>query len=1337
MRQCPICGKFMFPVMGVAVCPQHGPLTNMSRTPSVSPSPTHRESPRPPSLTLPEGAQSFPPLPPSPLSSSSSPIQQSPLSASLPSSSVVNFEVILPDKDVLINIYILVMKEKNEGVFHPSEPLHQLWWAFEYFHERFAKKVAIEVVSTLAPIGISTGLGAGAAGGAGALMALGGATTTQMISSSTKAISKKLTRQSEMDTGLKEFFAASSVDQTKEINPYAKLAEITSPGFGAVSGMARASLGFGEMLAAKKISAQGVRSNRSPQVDARSRQVLQNQPPLSKQSVLYVQPGSREANLNEIYIWHGYYIMYRADSAPDVAIKAIRDALDFDIYYKPPKSGSLNKYVLNYSFFLDYIKQVDKFRSLPMTEHDETFKTIKNNTFKALDYFWQMSRTWPMLDYLFFNYGFYKFFNDFLTYTVQDRGYKVNEFLYACRLYFLSKNFYLEHFFRIILPTYELVLHAHRRDAMANIPGNILDKLTHVLKEKYNTSQSSQTSGLFRKIKSAIESSHSPRNFVKNAGIKKNLAPFLILIKEYSDKIKNMDSIDQLSLLNRLLITFFDQNTEMRSLFETGTPLSPPSSGIYLKLEQCANPNFQTIINSSLRSFFQTERIEFIKDPQLKHELRKVKNFFYSKMHELIVNGNVSEAWLDIGRIDLVVNLFDQWIAEYEKDTDSSPIADFSMGVLNGAATMVAVYSLSYLIESKALARIKRKVPRYLRQGIRFLFHTISGVRISLGTVNYMHEVFLRTHANIFDLVGHSVLSSGWISAALVGPNIFSLSTAILIQSLRASLYDDMDRECLNVVDRLVQETILTETPPPTPHAFPSYPSSSGVDPVSKRLFATQSSDTSSIPIEEDQDQLDMLFCRVFIYQSIAENLKQAFDNNALTQTFVAGEVLQSPIADELGTFDRHLNQALSLLKKCNSETSKKKLYQDNAESYLFFSESILHYINIKNIFFTITAKPAAQLNDNDLRQIKTIIDYFNAFYMALDGAINIVLRIQEGGVSGTDERLEIINATNKVIYSLHSKTKDYFLRIVYNLATWVKQLVQNYKPNFVLIHQYQTFSDEPPQEYKLIVTSYQSTVNECNLIIVALSQQIFKNNQRTSAPPSAEQQTNIQALRAKEKEYAGKLKLDLALTKPFSTLTEVEKLILYRDFGRVLRHLFENVPTPSELMERAQELEDLIGKITKSTNVDDINIKDFVNKQFEYTRAVLLKENFVYYSRVYQFLSERLRIEFLSNSHTYFHKMKHKISSEPLNLEQNSFMQQNERASPQVKMQALFEQLDEEYKSFLGAQSGEMNLVRPDGVSTMSRPFVCTHPNAGLIPPGMSSASSHTQYCPRCGKTF
>lgn len=82
------------------------------------------------------------------------------------------------------------------------------------------------------------------------------------------------------------------------------------------------------------------------------------------------------------------------------------------------------------------------------------------------------------------------------------------------------------------------------------------------------------------------------------------------------------------------------------------------------------------------------------------------------------------------------------------------------------------------------------------------------------------------------------------------------------------------------------------------------------------------------------------------------------------------------------------------------------------------------------------------------------------------------------------------------------------------------------------------------------------------------------------------------------------------------------------------MRHLFNAVPPSGSIAALETKLKTLLEQIEKPEfDLKKEHIFEFVDTYSEYNRAILSMNLFLYYARVYQFIQESLRVEFLESS--------------------------------------------------------------------------------------------------------
>lgn len=1040
----------------------------------------------------------------------------------------------------LVNIYQHTMREKNNDFFHPNEPLHYLWLSFEYFHTRFIKKVGAETLDVGIDLATSAGIGFTLGGPHSAAVSLAGGATTKVLNTSITNISKKKIRDSEMQ------------------NSHQVLQSLPAPSIEAAK-----AIGFHF--------------------------------PESEQSVKYY-----------AYVWPGYdrfrrkAISCEQDFERTLFNLSTRDSdfyLKNDIYYKPPKSGKINHSLLNYFFLVRNIFSAS-----------ENY----NDTFENLNLFWTLSKNWPMLDYLFFNYGFFKYFLDFqktLPFRSALEAKKADEivrsFFYTGRFYFLSKDFYLEHFFRVIIPTYEFVLRTCRKNNGSNTSGRMIDDFLDIIKHKKTVTVSTdqQNKSFLSNLKlfgGQIFHHSFPKQYAKDVLLNENYAIFFIFLEEFLRHLEHMDLDLRLNFLNVLVEQFLNYNSDhenqkyeadnlqqiLREFHKCFDQVKQYDSGTTLNQRFCLNHD----VDTNLRDFFQSCRnlsAEFLSSK----EFEKLKCFIYKKLYTISHANNINKELIKAGCYKsiqkIITTLLSDGFDVFEKDFLQFNERNLSIYLMNSGISDGIIRTIAIAITATFF---KNKIDSKTNKTIA---SALGCTRISAGTTNYLYSLL---HGNSFvtEYFGRSI-SADIIRSAIIGPNIVSLFTDLAVQAGKQYFYQQMDKKCLSVVDRLVIPFSTSKND----SNFNFRLQSLGSPVRSYAMLQNADTNQSSMTLNESQ-QKDHLLCQIFVYLCLSRNIQTP---NAEVQQMHPDPArhICFQFSDEF-LFKKYINQAYVFAKEYALSHFQDTKIQKYTHVFLAVSECFFKFISLKK-----SAHVVFDRYDESPKDICTNAEYLNLLqkffriYDEFNLAINSLKII-------IDDARGVLALPNTV----QSKFAMDYPQMIERILVNKKHLEEKAKILFIRIEQYEKQVEDKSEKIK-----------ECETDNFGYAQQ-----------------------RASEEDYAYRLNLGFKLLKPFCLLSVDEKTILYRDFGRVFRHLFQNSPKPSEILSCEKKLKEILQQIKNLDHIDESKIKEFVKIYFEYSQIILSTEMFIYYSRVYQFLQERIRIEYLDVSKNYMENLSDHVNA-------------------------------------------------------------------------------------------
>lgn len=1055
--------------------------------------------------------------------------------------------------ETIVNIFNQTMGEKNEGVFHPGESLHNLWMQFEYFSTGFAKKVGMEVLDVGVDLAASAALGLAVGGPHTAATTVVGGATTKIIHTSVTNISKKNTRDSEM-----------------------------------------------------RVNHQHVQSQPLPPIEAaKSMNVFLPANDPSVRYYAYIWPGYNRARRSGLSCEQDFAnaLIGRLTGSPDFNLKRI-------IYYKPPKSGGVNNDLINYLFII---------RKMFSQSDDYT------DTFKTLDLFWLMSRNWPMLDYLFFNYGFFKYFNDFkniLPFRVNfDQNKKdevVRNFLYTSRFYFLSKDFYLESFFRVIIPTYHFIIRTFRKNNTTHTSRNALRSFLDNIDKKTDCRMQAhhERKGLFSNIKSIGENVFHrtlAKKYAHEMKLSEKYSLFFIFIEEFSKNICHMDLDLQLNFLNVLFCQFVDINFQIDDQQDTNYFYS-----MMIEFDRCfddiqrqeptraINERFRCHqgVEKKLRKFFESYRNQSELFFSSK-EFEKLKCFIRKKLYSISHKQNIGKEITNIGSFKIVQKFLDTLLndgfAVFEKEFmqfylhNPSYRQVLDTGISDGVIRAVAILVISCF---------RNKIDSGSHKSIlNTLAGSIGYTRITFGTTHYMYEL-LNGESFITTLLGCG-RSVNFIKSAIIGPNIVNLFTDLAVQAGKQYVYQQMDKKCLVLVDNLVIPFSTN-----APHEY------SIIEHGSQQMSSVRSSEsTASIASLSDEQSKEQFFTQIFIYLCVSQNIQTTGVEVTQLHPDPVKQICLQYIAEIL--FKKYLDQASACAKDYAHGNFSDRQIESYAQIFLAVSDCCLKFIFLK-------------------KNMQIVLDYQNNPKMDHSEHSEYLRHINKS-LQLNEEFGKSINALKGLMHLSRDIFED------------SSNFVQKKNSNSLSAYR------DTIQRIHIDIQGFENRAQILNNRIEELSAAIYHGSQRFSSSSSSLSSNENQNLQSddeqkKEDEYARRLNLGLRLVKPFANLTGTEQIVLYRDFGRVLRHLFQNVKKPSELLSCEQNLTEILTQIRTAHRVHESQIKEFVKVYFDYSHAVSETELFIHYVRVYQFLQERLRLEYFDSSKTYIENLfEHLDSDEPL----------------------------------------------------------------------------------------
>lgn len=471
------------------------------------------------------------------------------------------------------------------------------------------------------------------------------------------------------------------------------------------------------------------------------------------------------------YLWPGY--MHNRE--PFAAANPVFVRLKEHIYFKPPKSGErLNNYYFSYLGILSH---------LDAPENQTKF-----------DILWTVSNVWPMLDYLFFQQSFYAEFQSFKSLLPAISGRDVTpspdvlrNFLFTSRWYFLTRDFYLDHFFYNILPRYELLLN---QPHSVTVGSTYLERLFQVARAKSRELAGTDSVRATR-ICNEIVSDISTR-----------------LLSHLKDLPSDIQAACQLFLQGVSVIDEASATVEphIRVRFDLQQKMTAA-------LHQNAQEYDACVANTDLSKVEQKARLREI---LAKH--RNIIAHGAHGAHDAHARGSVTSTDLLHSKIDMLSFLDDQGnpiaisfdllseslvdvseilSAEIDRSADDLESATLVGGIEGGFAVSADIIGSLVLDGALYLIRDPRK-----KEVLKSFIQIYAGVRILGGTANFIYQV-------VSDVSLAKVLFGEGVESVvggefLIGTSLVNMVVAYGLSQARDFLYYRMDQASLTIVDNLI-----------------------------------------------------------------------------------------------------------------------------------------------------------------------------------------------------------------------------------------------------------------------------------------------------------------------------------------------------------------------------------------------------------------------------------------------------------------------------------------------------------------------------------------------------
>ncbi len=1189
----------------------------------------------------------------------------------------------------LLAAFLHCTRDHNTG-FNPAweyfgkSEMQKLWYEFEYFHGRFLKKAAVEIGDRAMRVLVASGVGAAMGAGGGPVGAGVGAATSAIglaIPLGFMAIASNATTKGKRQWGLHKGRGGAQTGGNGN-----------QPGF----------------------------------------QTLR--PTDAARYYFYFWPGYQNSRLS----LQEYFHAFQANGQP--LLNSTFGQLKQLLFFKPPKSGER----LNLFEFLYPLEVLD---NSPGT-------VLSQESLKRFTLIWQASSCWPMLDYLYFNQSFY---TTFQKWEQQRAGLftpeKLKNFFYAARYYFLSRDFYLDHFFENILPKYDLILTRYGGvvvgsemidNAFLRLGQYINQGSDHLI--KYSRSQ--KVAQKLLSVSLPFCEDFSPEmtvNFQKTI----RALFFIVLVSNKKPAPHTQIVQDELA----------SNEQEYNNIIENAD-LSPVKKKIALRklfLKRRAILDLETISQSQL---FEQDNIQKVSQEALYLHAQEAGHSEKPPLLNIHPLGDLLESQLirrELQETEFSLENLAEWL-------EASAL---SGGIKVGLGL---IYGLGSALGDSTL--LKDKLDQLSEPHLTNIHHLssllsgtrkfYSGMRLCAGTADFISKISSDTKLSEL-LIGEGTVGASVGSVFLLGPTVLNFMVGVAIQSGKNHFYSKLDFGCLTIVDSLIEAVPNPPLPSQAPATSPLRVSVPPAPPqdvsrslkrnLSTKFFEYLNEDAGKYLAEAEifgssvkkmaKSKLKLAGMLTkgkysvvnFNFSSLPEGkvLEVKFDGRCVecnsnklqfgnldAACSIQGTHIVHYAQTMAGMYSVLLAEWVVSLQRVNAasasegeiltqynEFCRKHMEDLNKKNGKYSGQIPSLYYNIFNprspnandwpkpeglatltILWSAATEIAFELLNLEYSIVnyskaKKISDQYIKMQKVFDVMIHFIQLVKEQSKSygSTLQDLRLNPDLLPRALPKYLGSQLIFIRLLYlsgmSLFTqWIQAAFQNlersarssrvreeqWRPVLNTIPLFiETLRTERASASSSASASASSSASEQFTDIFEfiqkdrLSQELQKNEyryhtntlellvRRIKVVKENFIQVNIKLNPIIDSNSAAsrfhnysELGLGFRFKKDPTQFNAAEKTLLYSHFGRIVRHLFMNAPDPEKLLHLKTKAEShLSGQAVGNNSADTERwIEAFFSDYFQYIEAVCKMSHFVYYSRVYQFLQQSLKTQFLIQSH-------------------------------------------------------------------------------------------------------
>ncbi len=494
----------------------------------------------------------------------------------------------------------------------------------------------------------------------------------------------------------------------------------------------------------------------------------------------YYWPGYSHARLN-MELWAPPFL-----GLHDQESRTKFDRLKNHLYFKPPKSGErLNQFKITFAYlFLSNIPR------------------IKNDFTR----FWETASQWPMLDYLFFNYVFWKEYSEwknlntpqlpkFLGFNTEPYDCKrFRRFVYASRSFLLARDFHMEHFFSKILPKYEIHL---GKDGGPILGSNILESFFVTIRQKINTHPELQ------------------RNPIQKELSKNNICHDILKCTEpFYDFLSPDLQVDFKRFLRSFFLQreddIFDENSDQVNQKHKDTAYAllenEKEYDAYVENLEISDDEREC----QLRKVLQERRnlitgqvlyADSLHTDQVSKRSPKKLSKYITKETETFGNFTDPFTWF---LVRMQINSrFSKAIEPLQKGSSQIGLTKNAFEGVTAASTVCVITN----IQAASSVIAEKKLPKKFRHSMQTIFRLYGAVRHLGGTANLISKTHSGTKI-VERILTNYISDKLWLDfsvSALSGPQLISLFAEFAIDYTKKYLSLKIDRDCIVAVEKLIE----------------------------------------------------------------------------------------------------------------------------------------------------------------------------------------------------------------------------------------------------------------------------------------------------------------------------------------------------------------------------------------------------------------------------------------------------------------------------------------------------------------------------------------------------